>query len=73
MLSPPNLIVGDIAVAMSSATDNAMTDNLAPGFRLSPCCDYYMLEKYMRVDPSMLDRWYQMIIFINQILTGLNH
>jgi len=48
----PNLIVGDIVVAMSSATDNAMTDNLAPGFRLSPCCDYYMLEKYMRVDPS---------------------
>jgi purine-nucleoside phosphorylase len=48
----PNLTVGDIVVAMSSATDNAMTDNLAPGFRLSPCCDYYMLEKYMRVDPS---------------------
>ncbi len=47
----PHVVVGDIVVAMSSATDNAMTDNLAPGFRLSPCCDYYMLEKYMKVDP----------------------
>ena len=43
--------MGDIVVAMSSATDNAMTDNLAPGFRLSPCCDYY-IGKYMRVDPD---------------------
>ena len=33
----PHVVVGDIVVAMSSATDNAMTDNLAPGFRLSPC------------------------------------
>ena len=38
----PDLKVGDVVVAMSSATDNAMTDNLAPGFRLSPCCDYHL-------------------------------
>ena len=43
----PHLKVGDIIVAMSSATDNAMTDNLAPGFRLSPCCDYSMLRNYV--------------------------
>ena len=42
----PHLKVGDIVVAMSSATDNAMTDNLAPGFRLSPCCNYSMLKNY---------------------------
>ena len=48
----PHLKVGDIVVAMSSATDNAMTDNLAPGFRLSPCCDYQMLRDYMEQNPK---------------------
>lgn len=43
----PHLKVGDVVVALSAATDNAMTDNLAPGFRLSPCCDYNMLRDYM--------------------------
>jgi purine-nucleoside phosphorylase len=43
----PHLKVGDVVVALSAATDNAMTDNLAPGFRLSPCCDYTMLRDYM--------------------------
>ena len=43
----PHLKVGDIVVAMSSATDNAMTDDLAPGFRLSPCCNYSMLKNYV--------------------------
>ena len=43
----PHLKVGDVIVAMSAATDNAMTDNLAPGFKLSPCCDYQMLKAYM--------------------------
>ena len=42
-----HLKVGDVVVALSAATDNAMTDNLAPGFRLSPCCDYNMLRDYM--------------------------
>jgi len=44
----PQLTVGDIVVAMSAATDNAMTDNLAPGFRLSPCCDYHLLSEYLK-------------------------
>ena len=43
----PHLKVGDVVVALSAATNNAMTDNLAPGFRLSPCCDYNMLRDYM--------------------------
>lgn len=48
----PHLRVGDVVVAMSSATDNAMTDNLAPGFRLSPCCDYQMLRDYIEQNPK---------------------
>ena len=44
----PQLTVGDIVVAMSAATDNAMTDNLASGFRLSPCCDYHLLSEYLK-------------------------
>lgn len=47
----PNLKVGDIVVAMSAATDSAMTENLIPGFRLSPCCDYISLKSYMSVNP----------------------
>jgi len=44
----PHLKVGDVVVAMSAATDNAMTDNLASGFRLSPCCDYHLLSEYLK-------------------------
>lgn len=47
----PKLKVGDIVVAMSAATDNAMTDNLVPGFKLSPCCDYELFDRYMKVNP----------------------
>mgnify|MGYP001411543265 CR=1 FL=1 len=43
----PKVKVGDIIVAMSAATDSAMTDDLVPGFRLSPCCDYCMLKNYL--------------------------
>ena len=46
----PNLKVGDVVVAMTAATDNAMTENLIPGFKLSPCCDYNLLRKYMKVN-----------------------
>ena len=48
----PKVNVGDIVVAMTSATDNAMTSNLIPGYRLSPCCDYESLRSYMSVDPD---------------------
>lgn len=44
----PQLKVGDVVVAMTAATDNSMTDNLIPGFKLSPCCDYNLLKKYMK-------------------------
>ncbi len=43
----PRLKIGDIVVAMSAATDSAMTENLIPGFKLSPCCDYRSLNSYM--------------------------
>tara|TARA_B100001758_G_scaffold157289_1_gene135567 strand:+ start:354 stop:1040 length:687 start_codon:yes stop_codon:yes gene_type:complete len=47
----PKVNVGDIVVAMTSATDNAMTSNLIPGYTLSPCCDYDSLRSYMSTDP----------------------
>lgn len=46
----PQLKVGDVVVAMTAATDNAMTERLAPGFKISPCCDYQMLQKYMKIN-----------------------
>lgn len=46
------LSVGDIVVAMSASTDSSMTQNIVPGFNLSPCCDYSLLEKYMNINPS---------------------
>ena len=46
----PQLKVGDVVVAMTAATDNAMTERLAPGFKLSPCCDYQMLHQYMKAN-----------------------
>lgn len=46
----PQLKVGDVVVAMTAATDNAMTERLAPGFKLSPCCDYQMLQQYMKIN-----------------------
>jgi purine-nucleoside phosphorylase len=49
-----NLKVGDIVVAMSSSTDSSMTQNIVPGFHLSPCCDYSLLKKYMDVNPSAM-------------------
>ena len=36
---------------MSAATDSAMTENLIPGFKLSPCCDYISLKSYMSFNP----------------------
>ena len=43
---------GDIVVAMSCATDSAMTDNLVSGFKFSPCCDYNLLKNYMDTNPK---------------------
>jgi purine-nucleoside phosphorylase len=44
----PNVKVGDIVVALTSSTDSAMSKNLVPGFMISPCCDYYLLEQFMQ-------------------------
>ena len=45
------LNVGDIVVAMSASTDSSMTQNIVPGFNLSPCCDYSLMKNYMDVNP----------------------
>jgi len=37
---------------MTASTDNAMTKNLAPGFTVSPCCDYGLLKSFMDVYPT---------------------
>ena len=47
-----NVSKGDIVVAMSCATDSAMTDNLVTGFKFSPCCDYELLKNYMDINPK---------------------
>ena len=47
-----NVSKGDIVVAMSCATDSAMTDNLISGFKFSPCCDYQLLKNYMNINPK---------------------
>lgn len=47
-----SLRVGDVVVALTASTDSSMTKNLFPGFYISPCCSYELLEKYMKVDPS---------------------
>ena len=71
----PDLKIGDIVVAMSAATDSAMTENLIPGFKLCPCCDYHLLKNYMKQNPILLllVKWFPMIISINQILNGMKH
>ena len=60
-------------VAMSAATDNAMSDKLAPGFKLSPCCDYDLLSHYVKqdIESFMWVKWYPMIISINLIMSGI--
>jgi purine-nucleoside phosphorylase len=44
------LNVGDIVVAMSASTDSSMTQNIVPGFNISPCCDYSLMKNYMDVN-----------------------
>ena len=48
----PLVNLGDVVVAMTASTDNAMTKNLAPGFTVSPCCDYGLLKSFMDVYPT---------------------
>lgn len=47
-----DLEIGDIVVALTACTDSAMTKNIAPGFTLCPCCDYSLLAKYMKINPT---------------------
>jgi len=44
--------VGDIVVALTASTDSAMTNTLAHGFSISPCCDYDLLKNFMDVNPN---------------------
>ena len=48
----PSLKIGDIVVALTSSTDSCMTENLVPGFKLSPVCDYSLLKNFMNVCPD---------------------
>jgi purine-nucleoside phosphorylase len=48
----PSLKIGDIVVALTSSTDSCMTENLVPGFKLSPVCDYSLLKNFMKVCPD---------------------
>jgi len=47
----PKLKIGDIVVALTSSTDSCMTENLIPGFKLSPVCDYSLLKNFTDVCP----------------------
>ena len=44
--------VGDIVVAMTSFTDSSITDNIVPGFKFSPCCDYKLLKSFLESCPD---------------------
>ena len=44
--------VGDIVAAMTSFTDSSVTDNIVPGFRFSPCCDYGLLSQFLKISPD---------------------
>ena len=44
--------VGDIVVAMTSFTDSSITDNIVPGFKFSPCCDYKLLKSFLECCPD---------------------
>lgn len=48
-----DIMVGDIVVALSSATDSNFSD-VVPRFKLSPCCSYYMLQSFMKKDSNVL-------------------
>ena len=48
----PLVNLGDVVVAMTAATDSAMTKNLAPGFIISPCCSYDLFNSFMNVCPT---------------------
>lgn len=48
-----DIFVGDIVVAMSSATESNMTE-VMPRFKLSPCCSYYMLKAFMETEGDAL-------------------
>jgi len=48
----PSLKIGDIVVALTSSTDSCMTENLVPGFKLSPVCDYSLLKNFMNLCPN---------------------
>ena len=49
----PFIQLGDIVAAMTASSDNAMTKNLAPGFTISPCCDYDLLRNFVNACPDV--------------------
>ena len=48
----PKVKIGDIVAGMTSFTDSSVMDNITPGFRFSPCCDYELLKSFLNVCPD---------------------
>lgn len=48
----PKVKIGDIVAGMTSFTDSSVMDNITPGFRFSPCCDYELLKSFLDVCPD---------------------
>ena len=44
--------LGDITVAISASTESQMTQKIAPGFYISPVCDYGLLKNFMNQCPT---------------------
>jgi purine-nucleoside phosphorylase len=44
--------LGDLIIAMTSFTDSSICDNITPGFKFSPCCDYNLLFKFKEECPD---------------------
>lgn len=44
--------LGDIIIATTSFTDSSICDNIIPGFKFSPCCDYNLLFKFKQECPN---------------------
>jgi purine-nucleoside phosphorylase len=44
--------LGDLIIAMTSFTDSSVCDNITPGFKFSPCCDYKLLFKFKEECPD---------------------
>jgi len=49
--------LNDIVVAMTSCTDSNMTKSFCPGFDLSPCADYDLMNNFIKKIPNKTSYW----------------